>query len=147
LFLAFQTQRIPTDAAGAAASGAQSISDLIRGAAPTVGAPASLYLERALINPAGADPGHEAVVIGNTATSPQSLHGWQLLDRNGRSTKLEGDVAGGASTVVALDGQGAQLGNNGGNIVLLDDQGNQVDSVTYAAADAAQEARYVRFQP
>jgi uncharacterized protein YukJ len=146
LFLAFQTQRIPTDAAGAASPGAQPISAFIGGTAPTAGVPANLYLERALINPAGADAGHEAVVIGNTATTPQSLHGWQLVDRNGRATKLEGDVAGGASTVLPLDGLGAQLGNNGGNIVLLDDQGNQADSVTYAAVDAAQEDRYVRFQ-
>jgi hypothetical protein len=38
-----------------------------------------------------------------------------------------------------------QLGNNGGNLVLQDDQANQVDSVTYSAADAASVDRYVRF--
>ena len=30
-----------------------------------------------------------------------------------------------------------QLGNNGGNLVLQDDQANHVDSATYSAADAA----------
>jgi hypothetical protein len=39
-----------------------------------------------------------------------------------------------------------QLGNNGGNLILQDDQANQVDSVTYSAADAAVVDRYVRFQ-
>jgi uncharacterized protein YukJ len=146
LFLAFQTQRIPTDAGGNASVGAQPISAMIHGAPPPLATAAQLYLERALINPAGSDPGHEAVVIGNSATTAQSLHGWALLDRNGKTTKLDGGVAGGASVVLALDGSGAQLGNNGGNIVLLDDQGNQVDSVSYAAHDAAIENRYVRFQ-
>jgi hypothetical protein len=30
---------------------------------------AAVYLERALINPAGSDPGLEAVVLGNRATT------------------------------------------------------------------------------
>jgi hypothetical protein len=47
---------------------------------------------------------------------------------------------------VALDGSGVQLGNNGGNLVLQDDSANQVDSVTYSAADASVVDRYVRFQ-
>jgi hypothetical protein len=103
-----------------------------------------VYLERALINPSGADPGHEAIVIGNLATTEVSLHGWQLMDRNGHVTKLDAQLAGGASAVLTLDGSGAQLGNNGGNLVLQDDHGNQVDSVTYSAADAAAVNRFVR---
>jgi uncharacterized protein YukJ len=147
LFLAFQTQRIPTDAAGAAAPGAQPLSRIISAQPhpPTV-MTAVVYLERALINPAGSDPGLEAVVLGNCATTAQSVHAWQLIDRNGRVTKLDAEVPGGASAIVALDGSGVQLGNNGGNLVLQDDQGNQVDSVTYSAADAAVVDRYVRFQ-
>jgi hypothetical protein len=46
---------------------------------------------------------------------------------------------------VVLDGGGVQLGNDGGNLVLLDDHGNQVDSVTYSKQDAAQVDRFVRF--
>jgi uncharacterized protein YukJ len=68
LFLAFQTQCTPTGADGAAAPGAQPLSTLIPSAAqrkvvPTI--TSTVYLERALINPDGADPGHEIVVIGN----------------------------------------------------------------------------------
>jgi hypothetical protein len=107
---------------------------------------AAVYLERALINPAGSDPGLEAVVLGNRATTTQSVHGWQLIDRNGRVTKLDTEIPAGASAIVALDGSGVQLGNNGGNLVLQDDQANQVDGVTYSAADAAVVDRYVRFQ-
>jgi uncharacterized protein YukJ len=146
LFLAFQTQRIPTGAAGAPASGAQPLSRVIstRPHEPTVAA--AVYLERALINPAGGDVGGEAVVLGNCATTPQDLHGWQLIDRNGRVTKLDTEIPAGASAIVALDGSGVQLGNNGGNLVLQDDQAKQVDSVTYSAADAALVDRYVRFR-
>jgi uncharacterized protein YukJ len=147
VFLAFQTQCIPTDDKGAPSPNAQPISQLV-GALPGP-APASVpavYLERALLNPAGPDPGHEAIVIGNCATVTQSLHGWQLVDRNGRATKLDADVPGGASAIVGLDGAGVQLGNDGGNLVLRDAQGNQVDSVTYSSRDAATVDRYVRFQ-
>src|SRR5258705_8372249 len=147
VFLAFQTQRVPTDAAGAAAPGAQPLSRIIstqpHGPATVT---AAVYLERALINPAGSDPGLEAVVLGNCATTTQSGHGWQLVDRNGRVTKLDAEISAGASAIVSLDGSGVQLGNSGGNLVLQDDQANQVDSVTYSAADAASVDHYVRFQ-
>ena len=92
------------------------------------------------------DSANTTVVIGNCATAVQSLHGWQLVDRNGRLTKLDVDIPGGASAIVDLDGTGVQLGNNGGNLVLRDAQDNQVDSVTYSARDAATVDRYVRFQ-
>jgi uncharacterized protein YukJ len=148
LFLAFQTQRIPTDATGAAAPGAQPLSQIVTpGGGPGTGqhpTTASVYLERALINPTGPDPGHEAVVIGNLATEEVSLHGWRLIDRNGNATKLDAQIAAGASEVITLDGTGAQLGNNGGNLILQDESGTQVDTVTYSADDAAD--RYVRFQ-
>jgi len=87
-----------------------------------------------------------AIVLGNCATTTQSVHGWQLVDRNSHVTKLDSEIAAGASAIVSLDGSGVQLGSNGGNLVLQDDQSNQVDSVTYSAADAAVVDRYVRFQ-
>ncbi|MGV0742946.1 DUF2278 family protein [Mycolicibacterium sp. XJ870] len=148
LLLAFQTQRIPTDPVGAAAPGAQPLSRLIGGhpGVPTPVVSGAAYLERALVNPAGADPGAEAVVIGNYATTDTSLHGWRLVDRNERETKLDEVLSGGTSAVIVLDGTGVQLGNSGGNLLLIDDQGNQVDSVSYSAADAAMVGRYVRFQ-
>ena len=145
LFLAFQTQCIPTDADGAAVPGAQPLSAIISGE-PTPGVTTpTVYLERALINPTGPDPGREAVVIGNCATTGQSLQGWHLVDRNGKVTILNTDLAGGASTVVVLDGAGVQLGNSGGNLVLQDDGGTQVDSVTYSAQDSDAVDRFVRF--
>jgi len=147
ILLAFQTQRVPTDVTGTPTAGAQPLSELIatQPRAPST-IRAAVYLERALINPAGSDPGLEAVVLGNCATSTQSVHGWHLVDRNGHTTKLDTEIPAGASAIVTLDGSGVQLGNNGGNLVLQDDQAVQVDSVTYSAADAAAVDRYVRFK-
>jgi len=166
LFLGFQTQRVPTDETGRPTSSATAIADLIAGAAPTptpepgpeptpgpqppagpsplVGA--SIYLERALINPAGSDPGLEVVVLGNLATSPTPLDGWVLEDKNGRTTTIAGvTAAAGASVAILLDGVGVQLGNKGGNLILRSPDGQQADVVVYTADDARPDDRYVPF--
>lgn len=133
LFLAFQTQCVPTTESGSAAATARPIRDLIGGAAP---APASVYLERALVNPAGPDAGKEVVVIGNLTNADVALDGWHLVDRTNRTTPLTGLTLGpGGSGLVPLDGTGVQLGNNGGNLVLRDAAGRQVDAVVFTSAD------------
>jgi hypothetical protein len=106
----------------------------------------TIYIERALINPSGADPGLETVVLGNLATTPQTLANWRLVDKNGRVTPINATLPPGASLIVALDGAGVQLGNNGGNLILQDQAAAQVDVVTYSAQDAASDNRYVRFR-
>ena len=147
LFVAFQSQHVPTDAAGAAAPGAPAISQILTGAPSQQPATVStVYIERALINPAGADEGLETVVLGNLATTTQTLSHWRLLDKNGRVTPIDATLAPGASLTVALDGAGVQLGNNGGNLILQDEAHAQVDVVTYTAEDAASDDRYLRFR-
>jgi uncharacterized protein YukJ len=147
LFLAFQSQRVPTDAAGAAAPGALTLEEILGGVPSHPSTTVStIYIERALINPSGADPGLETVVLGNLATTPQTLTNWRLVDKNGRVTPISATLAPGASTIVALDGLGVQLGNNGGNLILQDQTNAQVDVVTYSAADASSDNRYVRFR-
>jgi uncharacterized protein YukJ len=148
LFLAFQTQRVPTDAAGRAAPGARAIGDILTGGGGVVVQPtvSTVYLERALINPSGADPGSETVVLGNLATTPQTLSHWRLVDKNGRVTTIDATLGPGASHILTLDGTGVQLGNNGGNLILQDQANAQVDAVTYTAEDAASDNRYVRFR-
>ena len=47
--------------------------------------------------------------------------------------------------MVALDGSGVQLGNNGGTPVLQDDHGGEIDTVTYFAKDGAAVNRFERF--
>ncbi len=143
LFLAFQTQAVPTDGAGDPTSGSTTIAALIARRSP-----ASAYLERALVNPAGADPGGEVVVIGNLANTAVSLENWTLLDKNHRVTRIGAvTLAPGGSTAVILDGTGAQLSNTGGTLALRDPNGVQVDAVVFTAAQAATENRFVRFLP
>jgi hypothetical protein len=147
LFLGFQTQRVPTDAHGAPTPDARALGELIGAPGPAVVTAADVYLERALVNPTGADPGLEVVVIGNLATEPVSLDGWRLVDKNQRSTTLDGaTVDGGGSLLVQLDGAGVQLGNKGGNLLLLDPTDEQVDSVVYTGQDASPEGRFIRFR-
>jgi uncharacterized protein YukJ len=141
LFLGFQTQRIPTDAAGNAAPNAVPIGEILR-ATPQLRS--SVYIERALINPSGPDAGREIVVLGSLSTSSQTLTNWRLIDKNNRITPINVTIEPGQSALIVLDGNGVQLGNQGGNLSLQDDRNTQVDVVTYTAADADPENRYVR---
>jgi hypothetical protein len=146
LFLAFQTQRVPTDTSGAPIPQSQAIADLIHGAPPPALSAGMVYLERALLNPSGDDAGNEVVVLGNLATAAASLQGWQLRDNNQRTTALGPiTIPPGASMLVQLDGTGVQLSNKGGSLVLLDPAGHQVDAVVYAGVDAINN-QFVRFR-
>ena len=118
---------------------------------PTTGPPpppptTAVYIERALINPSGADPGREIVVLANLATTAQTLTNWRLLDKNARATLVNTTLGPGQSVLITLDGNGVQLGNQGGNLILQDSHNVQVDVVTYTAADASTEDHYVRFR-
>src|SRR5262245_64300286 len=155
LFLGFQTQRIPTDAAGNAAAGATPIGQiLVQGPTPTptpvpVPVPTSfspVYIERALINPSGDDAGREVVVLASLVTTAQTLTNWRLTDKNGRVTPINTTLGPGQSVSIALDANGVQLGNKGGNLILQDDHNAKVDVVTYTAEEASAENRYVRFR-
>lgn len=149
LFLAFQSQHVQTTATGAAVPGSPTIGQILTGVPGQPPPPplvSTIYLERALINPTGPDPGLETVVLGNLATTPQTLANWRLLDKNGRVTPINATLPPGASLIVSLDGAGVQLGNNGGNLILQDQTNAQVDVVTYTAQDAASDNRYVRFR-
>lgn len=153
VFLRFQTQWLPTHhTTGDRLPGAQLIPP--GGSLPTDGIPdgpspvsyPAVYIERALVNPVGADPGTEVVVIGNTTTSSVDLDGWSIVDRNNHAEVLRGILLpGGESRRIVLSGQAAQLGNQGGSIQLKSAAGDQVHAVSYSREDARQEGRYLRF--
>ena len=105
----------------------------------------SVYIEKALVNPAGDDPALEVVVIGNTTLDAVDLSGWSILDKNDLGDQLAAIVlAPGGSIQINLSGNGAQLSNNGGTIRLIDPAGVMVHAVSYSGADAV-ERRLVRF--
>ena len=145
VFLAFQTQRVPTDPTGAPVADARPLSAVI-GQPTQTSTDADVYIAHALINPAGVDPGHEVVVLANLATTPATLSGWILTDRNDRATTIDVTIPAGGTTPVALDGSGVQLGNDGGNLILRDAGDATIDSVVYSNADAKPDNRYVRFR-
>src|SRR5262245_60873416 len=123
LFLGFQSQRIPTDAAGNAAPGSKPISQILAEVPtiPVATQPSLVYIERALINPSGADEGREIVVLSSLATTAQTLTNWRLVDKNSRVTPINITLGPGQSVLLSLDGNGVQLGNQGGTLSLQDD--------------------------
>src|SRR5262249_16730093 len=105
LFFRFKTQFLPTDAHGNRIPG---VSKEIPPMAPVV-TPA-VYIERALVNPTGDDPGKEVVVIGNTMMTTVDLTGWSIVDKNNAADALGGVLLpAGGSVPVVLSGNGAQL--------------------------------------
>jgi hypothetical protein len=151
LFFRFKTQLLPTNnSTGHPSPGAQEIPPggvPLNGGVPT--APAAnpfVYIERALINPVGNDPGKEVVVIGNTTTSSVNLAGWSLVDKNNNAEVLANVLLPpGESRAVGLSGNGVQLSNKGGTIRLRNPAGDQVHAVSYSQDDASKEDRYIRF--
>jgi uncharacterized protein YukJ len=147
LFLRFQTQWLPTDdLTGHRSPNAQAIPP--GGGLPTAPGPVGdpdVYIERALINPAGDDVGKEAVVLGNATTAVVDISGWRIIDKNNKFDTLQGALAPGESLRVLLTGAGAQLGNSGGTISLMNPAGTRVHSVSYAKEDIGKQSRYIRF--
>jgi uncharacterized protein YukJ len=153
LFFRFKTQFLPTDTHGNRIPG---VSREIPPAATPVEPPPptptdpnplfpSIYIERALLNPAGDDAAKEIVVIGNTTRTAVDLRGWKIVDKNNASDTLAGlALPGGGSVLVALSGQGAQLSNKGGTIRLLNPAGILIHAVSYSKTDAIED-RFVRF--
>jgi uncharacterized protein YukJ len=155
LFLRFQTQWLPTDDRNG--NRISSSRQIPAGTGITITPPdeggdrpidvsnPDIYIERALVNPIGADPGKEVVVIGNAASIAVDLNNWSIVDRNDKAEILTSTLGAGESLRVILTGNTAQLGNQGGTIRLKDAAGNQVHAVAYAKEDARSEGRYVRF--
>jgi uncharacterized protein YukJ len=152
LFLRFQTQWLPSDdVTGNRTPASKPVppgGSLTDGGAPDGPSPVAdpaVYIERALVNPAGPDERKEVVVIGNATTASVELTGWSIVDKNDKAELLSGALAGGESRRVELTGDAAQLGNKGGTIRLKNASNAQVHAVSYSKDDAKQEGRYIRF--
>ncbi|MCI3271458.1 DUF2278 family protein [Streptomyces cylindrosporus] len=139
IFLAFQSQSWHTDDATGHAL------DNVEPGKPEPGAQ-SVRIVAALVNPPGPAPEAETVTLINASPSAVDLTGWRIVDRIGQSSAVTpaGPLAPGACLTVPLAG-GAQLGNRGGEITLLDAAGLKVHGVSYTAEQAAQEGWSVVF--
>lgn len=98
----------------------------------------------ALVNPAGADMGHEVVTILNTTPEPIELTGWSIADRSNHRQPLQAVLAPGAVVQVTLSSH-VQLGNNGATITLFNVAGEQVDQVSYTQKQAQREGWTIVF--
>jgi len=132
IFLAFQSQAWHTDdITGHAIEGAGATDQIVR-------------IVGALVNPIGPAPEHETVTLLNASPSAVDLTGWQVADRLKRKHQLAGTLAAGETTVIALPPT-VQLGNKGGIITLLNDQGLKVDGVSYTQEQARKEGWTIVF--
>ncbi|WP_210584566.1 DUF2278 family protein [Streptomyces sp. GESEQ-35] len=139
IFLAFQSQAWHTDdSTGHALEGAD-------GTRPEPGGQRVRVLA-ALVNPKGPAPEAETVTLINASPDPVDLSGWRITDRIGHGTPVpSGQLAPGACLSVALTADGARLGNNGGEINLLDAAGLKVHGVSYTREQAGREGWSVVF--
>jgi len=92
----------------------------------------SLSIVAALVNAPNPEEGRETVSVFNRSDSPVALAGWKIRDRGGRAELLGPLVLGaGEVTRITLSGQGARLGNDGGEIHLVAPDDALVHSVRY----------------
>ncbi|NEA98022.1 DUF2278 family protein [Streptomyces sp. SID13726] len=139
VFLAFQSQSWHTD---------DLTGHTLEGVDPTRPEPGTqpVRLVAALVNPRGPAPEPESVTLLNASPDPVDLTGWRLLDRLGQSSPVPpGPLAAGATLLAPLGGGGAQLGNHGGEITLLDANSLKVHGVSYTAEQAGREGWSVVF--
>jgi len=130
-FLAFQSQAWHTDDVTGHAIG-DSPSDYI------------VRIVGALVNPIGPAPEAETVTILNASPDPIDLAGWAILDKLKHKQLLSGTLAPGATQIIALLPT-VQLGNKGGIITLLNNQGLKVDGVAYTGPQAQREGWTIVF--
>ena len=107
---------------------------------------AQVQIIAALVNPPGEDPGKESVTLINASAEKVDLSGWALADSLKRKHPLKGiSLAPGAVVTIPLSGKDIQLGNNGGFITLLNQDGIKIDGVSYTKDDAQKSGWTVVF--
>ncbi len=134
IFLAFQSQAWHTD-------------DRTGHAIEVVPEPTGeMRIVAARVNPMGVDVGFETVTLINPTTESVDLSGWAIVDKNKHSDVLDGPVVkAGETAIIPLDGQGAQLGNKGGIITLLNKAGLKIDGVSYTKSQARKQGWTIVF--
>jgi uncharacterized protein YukJ len=136
IFLAFQSQALHTDDTTGHAL------DVAPGPDTE---PAAVRILAAMVNPVGPAPEAETVLLLNASPEPVDLTGWRIADRlENTSAVPAGQLAAGATLQVPV-GDGAQLGNKGGTITLLDPSGLKVSGVSYTEEQAKNEGWTIAF--
>ncbi|WP_328874653.1 DUF2278 family protein [Streptomyces sp. NBC_00287] len=138
IFLAFQSQSWHTDDITGHAL------DAVDGTRPEPGT-LPVRVVAALVNPRGPAPEAETVTLINASPEAVDLTGWTVGGRQGKRAPVPtGPLAAGACLLVPL-GEGAELGNKGGEINLFDPKGLKVHGVSYTAQQTGREGWSVVF--
>ena len=128
IFLAFQTQSWLTDDRGHPTPNPEH--DHGRSPAGNGDASPLARIVAAFVHPNDEKAGVEHVSIRNDSHEPLSVSGWRLLNRAGDATLLEGVVP--ERTVRRFElRHNIPLSSRGGMIRLVDDEGEEVDGVSY----------------
>ena len=128
IFLAFQTQSWQTDDRGRPTPYPEH--DHRRSAAGDGHTAPLARIVAAFVHPNDEKAGVEHVAIRNDSDEPLSVGGWRLLNRAGDATVLDGVVpARGVRRFEILNN--VPLSSRGGVIRLVDNEGEEVDEVSY----------------
>jgi hypothetical protein len=92
----------------------------------------------ALVNPVGPAPEAETVTLLNTAPHAIDLSGWAILDKLEHKYMLHRVLAAGETLLIPLP-QSVQLGNKGGIITLINQEGLKVHGVSYTKEQVQRE--------
>jgi endonuclease G len=102
-----------------------------------------IYIAGAMVNPAGAEPEGEWVSLLNLSGEAISIEGWALQDRSRRSFTLSGEIGPGQARRIEPMGAirlvNAPSDTKPGLIILNDENGDQVDRVSYRKKDMPKE--------
>jgi uncharacterized protein YukJ len=152
LFLAFQSQALHTDdVTGHALPGSRRFEDVVRDGGTMPPPPDEfndgiVRIVGALVNPFGHDPGLESVTLLNLSPEPIDLAGWQIANRNDDRFTIAGGMIGAGETIrITLPADIAPLGNNGGEISLLDRRAARVHGVAYTSTQATRQGWTLAF--
>ncbi len=142
VFIAFQVQKWHTDDITGNPLNDLPIHDVDQ---PEFSTPVRLVA--AMVNPRIPDVGNEYIILINKSDTPISLKDWKIFDKSKTKSDTIGNVVipGGDTIRIPLSGTGAALGNDGGIITLLNEDGLKVDGVSYTKADASVPGTLVIF--
>ncbi|MEV0388454.1 DUF2278 family protein [Nonomuraea sp. NPDC050643] len=135
VFLAFGSQSWHTDDVTGHPLEAELVPTELEGAVRIVAA---------LVNPAGPAPERESVTLLNASPEEIDLGGWAIADRQKNRHPLTGTIPAGATRLVEI-GPPLVLGNDGGIITVLDQDGIKIHGVAYTGAQAAREGWSLTF--
>lgn len=89
----------------------------------------------------------EWITLFNRTEDDLSVEGWSLRDMKGKAINLSGTIAAAGTMKIAGEALGAiQLSDNGGNLILRDADGQQIDHVSWTERAIKKVARGKAYQ-